>query len=390
VNASAVTALIFSAGYSSRMGHFKPLLSFNGVSTLERVVTVFATVGVRDIRVVVGYRAEELFPVLKRLGVTAILNPYYQEGMFSSVLAGLKTLEKDRKAFFIMPVDVPLVRSRTIRDVLQRFEQTETLVFPVFEGRRGHPPLVATRYVEPIVSWNGEGGLRECLKQFDHEAAEVEVADEFILCDMDTPEDFQRLARRCNQYDIPSVAECLMLLEKKYCVGKRGMDHALGVARIAVRLGKALSRSGIQLNIPLIAAGALLHDLAKGKTDHAAAGAKILDGLGFSRVAEIVSKHMDLGVFDDRVIGETEVVYLADKLVQAGGRATSLESRFEEKLRRFGHNPEARRAIAVRQENALRIRSSLETQLGPLEAILIEPEGPDDYASTVSELVCRD
>ena len=55
-----ITALILAAGYSSRMGSFKPLLSFNGVCALERVTALFKEVGIEDIRVVLGYRAEEL------------------------------------------------------------------------------------------------------------------------------------------------------------------------------------------------------------------------------------------------------------------------------------------------------------------------------------------
>ena len=120
--------------------------------------------------------------------------------------------------------------------------------------------------------------------------------------------------------------------------------------------------------------------------DHATAGASILRDLDFPRVAEIVGKHMNLNGLNEAVITETEIVYIADKLVQAGGRATSLESRFEEKLLRFGHDPEARRAIAVRQEHALRIRRALEARLGALEPLPIETDSPVD-GSFISELL---
>ena len=70
-----------------------------------------------------------------------------------------------------------------------------------------------------------------------------------MLFDMDRPDDFRSLVRRYEQYDIPSVGECIALLEKKYCVKKKGMDHAFGVARIALRLGRALNHSGMNLNL---------------------------------------------------------------------------------------------------------------------------------------------
>lgn len=45
----------------------------------------FKDSGIRDIRVVVGNRANELLTVIDKLGVRAIVNPNFSDGMFSSV-----------------------------------------------------------------------------------------------------------------------------------------------------------------------------------------------------------------------------------------------------------------------------------------------------------------
>lgn len=73
--AGAVTAVVLAAGYSSRMGEFKPLLPLGEVTVLERVVTLFHDAGISDVRVVTGHREADLKPRLERLGARAVANP---------------------------------------------------------------------------------------------------------------------------------------------------------------------------------------------------------------------------------------------------------------------------------------------------------------------------
>jgi molybdenum cofactor cytidylyltransferase len=61
-----IVALVLAAGFSSRMGEFKPLLQLDGITVIERAVTGFRWAGISDIRVVVGHRADELIPAFDR------------------------------------------------------------------------------------------------------------------------------------------------------------------------------------------------------------------------------------------------------------------------------------------------------------------------------------
>ena len=196
-----VSAVILAAGFSSRLKDFKPLLPLGEMTLLERTVRLFQQNGIRDTRVVVGHRAEDLFPLLQSSGARWVLNESYREGMFSSVIAGISRLEVDREAFFLLPVDTPLVRPRTIRDLLEAYPRTgQHILYPTFQGRRGHPPLIATAFVEEIRLWKGDGGLRSFLGQYENESLEEEVADQYILRDVDTAEDYRELV-----FTIPEV-----------------------------------------------------------------------------------------------------------------------------------------------------------------------------------------
>ena len=152
---------------------------------------------IHDVRVVVGYNRDVLTPLLDQIGARSIVNDNYAQGMFSSVLAGVKSLEPAVKTFFILPVDVPLVRPKTIRQMAENYmcNQGKILV-PYFDGRGGHPPLIASKFREGILGYAGSGGLKGALLQFESEMIRVPVPDENILFDIDSPADYAKMLER--------------------------------------------------------------------------------------------------------------------------------------------------------------------------------------------------
>ncbi len=189
-----IAAMVLAAGLSSRMSEFKPLLKFGTKTVLERVVEAFWHAGVEDVRVVVGHREHDLIPILQQRHVRWIKNERYQEGMLSSVKAGVASIEQDIDGFFVTPVDIPLVRTSTITAIVDAFRESGKLIcYPNFLGRRGHPPLISTQYRDEILLWDKPGGLKGFLQQKEVEAIDLTVQDEGILLDMDTLEDYQRL-----------------------------------------------------------------------------------------------------------------------------------------------------------------------------------------------------
>src|SRR6185369_1259683 len=255
-----VAALVLAAGFSSRMGEFKPLLDLAGMTALERAVTLFRSAGVQDVRVVTGHRAAELAPLLQRLGVREIHNPSYAEGMFASVAAGVENIGEEVDAFFVLPVDLPLVRPTTVRRLMAAHRDAGGITYPTFQGKRGHPPLIAGWLAPEIVRWRGSNGLRGVLVQWEGVARDAEVADEQILRDMDTPDDYRALREKSERLQIPSEAECRLLLEEVFRVDPGIVSHGEAVAQLAVALGRELNGAGCRLDLPLLAAAGLLHD----------------------------------------------------------------------------------------------------------------------------------
>ncbi len=352
-----LSAVILAAGYSSRIDGFKPLMELGGQSLLARCTGLFREAGIGKIAVVTGYRHAEVEAEAARFSLLTIHNPDYDRGMFSSVCAALPHLT-GTDGFFILPVDIPLVRPATIAALIAAFAE-KTVVYPTFEGSRGHPPLIAAQLIPAILAHDGHGGLKSLLEHQEHQ--DVAVWDLGILQDADTPEDFAALTRRFDRLAIGDGAEALALATA--FMPEKGVAHGSAVARLAKLLGQELNRHGYALDLELLHNGGLLHDIAKGRPQHEARGAELLASLGFRKVAKVVAFHRDVPAPASGLLSEKEVVCLADKLVRGTVRLP-VRRRFAEKLELYAKDRIACRAIRTRLANALALQSLVEQATG--------------------------
>ena len=310
-------------------------------------------------------------PILKEAGVSWVINEDYTLEMMHSVKVGLGCLRSDSEAFCILPVDIPLVRSRTLCALKNAFrKERHLIVYPTFDGQRGHPPVIPVSYADELSQWEGEGGLRGFLRQYDHRCLEVPVFDEGILMDMDTPEQYQRIVARYGQRRIPSRAECRALMASRFPHDHPVVKHGRFVARIGQVIGNQLIRSGWQVNVDLIVAGGVLHDIGKGEKDHAAFGADLLKKLGFANVSRVIASHMDLAFAKGDPVTEREVIYLADKMSH-GESVVRLQHRLASKRDQLADNPEGKKAAEKRIRTAMRIEDAIENIIGKSLASLI-------------------
>jgi len=118
------------------------------------------------------------------------------------------------------------------------------------------------------------------------------------------------------------------------------------VARVAGAMGEALNQKGGKLKLPLILAGALLHDIAKTRSvreggNHVAMGRKMVLEMGYPEVAWLVGSHVDLGPEIANTIDEATVVNYGDKRVEHD-KVVPLRERFEALVTRYGKTAEDR------------------------------------------------
>lgn len=198
-------AIVLAAGYSSRMGEMKALMPLGQQTVIERVVASLKAAGCDPIVVVTGHKSEEINGHLKDKGVYLEYNPDYEKGMFSSVLQGVKAIVPHRPSrFFVFPVDHPLVSPQLLQRLIQSQTTTDaSVVFPVYGGLKGHPPLISFGCVPAILLHDGTNGLQGVLSHFEREAVFVECEEPGVLADMDTPQAYKRNLQMVQGAHIP-------------------------------------------------------------------------------------------------------------------------------------------------------------------------------------------
>src|SRR5256885_7624279 len=142
-----IPALVLAAGRSSRMGRAKATLPLEGGdSFLTRIVRTFLDAAVDDVVVVVGHEADAIVAAFASSGLPArfVVNRDYDRGQWSSLVAGLAVVDRPGVAAALVTlVDVPLVKTSTVRAVLDCYARTRVpVVRPTSGVRHGHPLLV--------------------------------------------------------------------------------------------------------------------------------------------------------------------------------------------------------------------------------------------------------
>jgi molybdenum cofactor cytidylyltransferase len=194
-------ALVLAAGFSSRMDGCKALQQIGDKTMLEHAVRLFTGVGIKSIVTVLGYRSEELIPAVEAAGSSYVINSSYHQGMFSSIQRGVEKLQDICDAFFLLPVDIPLVLPDTVKILQDSFRGDPSILvcYPQFNSRRGHPPLINILLARHVLSYGGKGGMRRFLHRFQDLTIEVQVDDPAIHLDADSPDDLNVLRKTHQQ-----------------------------------------------------------------------------------------------------------------------------------------------------------------------------------------------
>ncbi|MGB9680535.1 MAG: DVU_1551 family NTP transferase [Thermoanaerobacteraceae bacterium] len=363
IKSSNIGAIILAAGQSSRMGKNKALLPINNKTFIEEEINLFHDFGIDKIVVVTGYNTEEIHRVISSEQVMEIHNPDPSRGMFSSVCLGVKHIASMCDAFFVLPVDIPLIRNCTLKLVLETWlNDRSRIIIPTFENQRGHPPLFPSSVAEKLLSWDGKNGLQGFLENYKTHIVEVFTPNEYMLLDVDTPQDYEIIKNSINYLSVPNLKECFALLQY-YSVSHKIKTHSKLVALLAETIAKSLNEKGLNINPDIVKAAGLLHDIVRYEENHDVKGAKILNDLGFIEVADAIHNHMDMCIKDSDPITPAEIVFIADKYTLEES-FIDIEKRYHLKIEKYEKDTEIKCSIENKLKCALKSKERIEKQIG--------------------------
>jgi molybdenum cofactor cytidylyltransferase len=189
------TAVILAAGTSSRMGKAKQLLSLGKSTVLAQTLAHVESAALDEIVLVLGASAEEIhrqLPSSPELKI--VVNTAYQQGMASSLRAGLSAVDPNSDAALIVLGDQPFVRPQTLDRIVEEYCRSRAqIVIPVHQGQRGNPVLLDRSIFAEVMALEGDIGSRAIFARHLDGIVNVEVDDAGILLDLDEPADYERL-----------------------------------------------------------------------------------------------------------------------------------------------------------------------------------------------------
>lgn len=345
--------VVVAAGLSSRMKDFKPLMKIGKSTIIEKTINNYISAGVHELVAVTGYRGDDIRESLCGYGdkIRFVSNSDYERNhMFDSVCLGLQEIKEKVDFIFISPGDSPFVQQFTLNKMMNVIKGSEyKIIQPSYEGKNGHPLLISSEFADTILEHDGRNGLQGVIFPASPGYMNLSFADPGIVLDADTLEDYEVLLKYNESKDCPSRELCEKI--QNYFELPAGLkSHMEKVAEVALAIYEKLKDKGIKLDKDSILAASLLHDIAKGNPHHADLGANWLMDMGFEGISHIVREHMELKEIPN-IIGEKEVVFLADKLVKENQICT-IEQRFSEKEELYKYDTVKKSAVEKRKKQA--------------------------------------
>lgn len=177
------------------MGRLKQLLPYRDKTLIEHAVTQAAEANFDPIVVVLGADALAVREVLLGTDVLIVENLHWQNGMGSSIAAGVQGLAAsgaDPEAIAVLLADQPLVTAQHLKQMVSLLWQSTASIVAARYGETSGVPAIFRRDLFPqLASLSGEAGARSVIRHSGEQVLSFDLPE--AAADVDTPEDFATL-----------------------------------------------------------------------------------------------------------------------------------------------------------------------------------------------------
>jgi molybdenum cofactor cytidylyltransferase len=184
-----ICGLLIAAGFSKRMGDFKPLMDYNNNPFIVLITKKLLDV-CENVTIVTGHKSIEVENTIKFAfiennlfpRVKIVINPDYEKGMFSSLQTGLRELTDSDWVLFHF-VDQPFHKEKFYKEFINQIDEEYDWIQPMHDGKEGHPVIF-----NHILRLIRDDGLTK-KKKWDCSYPQT-------LIDFDTPDDLKLFQSR--------------------------------------------------------------------------------------------------------------------------------------------------------------------------------------------------
>lgn len=187
--------LVLAAGASTRLGQPKQLVKLGGRPALHMTVSNAVAIAAQAVTVVVGANAAALTPMLKRTSASWVLNRAWEEGMGSSIRAGIAALPIGCEAVLILLGDQVAVSPDDLKRLVSAWNGESTVIAAAqYEQQTGVPAIFPAFCFSELAALRGDQGAKAVLHRYRDRVVRVAMPNAAV--DLDTPDDLQILTER--------------------------------------------------------------------------------------------------------------------------------------------------------------------------------------------------
>jgi molybdenum cofactor cytidylyltransferase len=180
--------LVLAAGKSSRMRTIKQLLKINN-KTLIDIALQEAKKTSNNVYCVLGANSELIKQEIKSKNVNFIDNKNFQKGLSTSIVEGVKYLEKKYDTILIMLADQPEVDGNLLSRLIDLHQKNPSQIIATsYKTNKGVPAIFPKSYYNDLKNLKDDVGAKKIINK---KLSQVIVLDiDKPLIDLDNPKDY--------------------------------------------------------------------------------------------------------------------------------------------------------------------------------------------------------
>ena len=185
--------IILAAGASTRLGTPKQLLKYEGKTLITRMAEAANEIAGKNVIVVTGNLSQEIEAELHAQTVQFVHNPDWEEGMGSSIVAGVAYMQDafpEITGVIVAVCDQPFVNAEVFQLLISKADQ-DKIVASQYADTIGTPVFFPLRYFPDLLRLKGVEGAKKLVES--HQSDVITVPFPLGSIDIDTPADYDNL-----------------------------------------------------------------------------------------------------------------------------------------------------------------------------------------------------
>lgn len=189
---SRISVCVLAAGKSLRFGASKPIAEWRGKPLLHYALAAADGACAGPVVLVVGHNQDAVIKTAAGRFDRVVINRDYEDGIGTSIAAGVRAVHENVDAVVIMLADQALVTATHIGNIIKAWSGADNeIVASSYDATTGPPILFPSKAFDLLCNLTGDTGARAVL-------ADENFAVRLIDCppagfDVDTPEDLKTL-----------------------------------------------------------------------------------------------------------------------------------------------------------------------------------------------------